>query len=287
MNQITDDVSLRANQTDSATCYYCAPAAKEDLNLEFIRPFETLEKFSSQSERPQLSGINRPSLFDGLAFPVLAVLTIGYLLIYRMAPARFQLTLSSFYNHRLIHEQSKDEANVSVYYQFSMLLLALISLGWFITELLKWGVLTKPFMLENRYWLVVLLLIIAVSLWLAIKVLLLNLSGNLFKISNHLREYSNTIFHYTHLSGLLIFFVLVGLHFFEWPALFDGGSVSPFPFLYSGIFVIASLYLLRVLKTVYFGSRLYSISLYYNILYLCALEFLPLLLVARWVTSNA
>lgn len=286
MNQVALDVSSNTNHEDSAAYYYCAPTAKEPVNLEFIKPFENLENFTSHSERPQLSGASLSTPFDGFAFPVLAVLTIGYLLVYRMAPSRFQLTLSSFYNHRLIHEQSKDEANVSIYYQLSMLLLALISLGWFTTELLKWGVFTEPFMLENRYWLVVLLLIIAVSLWLGIKVLLLNLSGNLFKIYNQLREYSNTVFHYTHLSGLLIFFVLVGLHFFEWPALFDGGSVSPFPFLYTGIFIITSLYLLRVLKTLYFGSRLYSISLYYNILYLCALEFLPLLLVARWVTSN-
>lgn len=289
MQDPTDILTVGTELQDSTQCYYCSASKEVDadtIGLKWTHPFQQLESVTSVIVAPRLQGEPRDTGVKSSVFAVLLLMVVSYLLIYRLAPSRFLLTLLAPFNQKAVREQARDDANISLYYQLSMLLLALVAMGIFATELMFYQLKNSGELPHYPYWIVVLLFVIGLAIWLGSKVILINVAGTLFNVQMVLKEYTAVLFHYTYSLGLLLTMAIAGLYFFEWPAALSSSAVHHEVFLYVGLGLLAILFVLRILKTIYFGTVKYSISLFYNILYLCTLEILPLLIVARWVTYS-
>lgn len=89
-------------------------------------------------------------------------------------------------------------------------------------------------------------------------------------------EYGNTIYNSYHISGFVLFLLSVLILYTTFPA--------PRILMMTGIVAVSAAYLIRVLRLLLIFLKR-NISILYFILYLCALEFLPVLVVLKYLTD--
>ncbi len=117
---------------------------------------------------------------------------------------------------------------------------------------------------------------ILVALIITLRFITCFLLGNISSEKALFDEYTATVFQFYHVTGFILFTLSVLLaytRFFRPESLLDTGFV-----------LIAMVYLMRILRLfLIFLKR--DVSILYLILYLCALEFLPALIVMRYLTN--
>jgi len=91
------------------------------------------------------------------------------------------------------------------------------------------------------------------------------------------KEYVFNLFVFCQIAGIILFPIVVFLQFSKYPAEW---------FLYPGLIVCGSIYILRVFRGLVISSLEQNIGILYIILYLCALEILPLLVLVRFLLIN-
>ena len=89
-------------------------------------------------------------------------------------------------------------------------------------------------------------------------------------------EYSATVYQSYHITGFFLLLITVLVSYTTFPA--------PQTLLFSGLFAVSAAYLLRILRLLLIFLKR-NISIFYLILYLCALEFLPVLIVLKYLTD--
>jgi hypothetical protein len=90
------------------------------------------------------------------------------------------------------------------------------------------------------------------------------------------REYLLGIYHSYRFAALFLFFFIFLMSYTEILPVKD--------FILSGIFILGIVYLIRVIRLlIIFLNR--NISIFYLILYLCALEILPVLIIVKYITG--
>jgi len=89
-------------------------------------------------------------------------------------------------------------------------------------------------------------------------------------------EYCATVYQFWYITGFILFLLTVLIIYTTFPA--------PQILLYAGLFAGSVAYLMRILRLFFIFLKC-NISIFYLILYLCALEFLPVLVVLRYLTD--
>ena len=116
------------------------------------------------------------------------------------------------------------------------------------------------------------LILLGVFLLYIGKVIAIRALGYVFKAANESKEYVFTTFLYNKNLGLFLFPVIIASPF-----------VQPFAvewLMYIGVFMILFFYILRLTRGLKILFRKH-VSIFYMILYLCALEILPLLMIYK------
>ncbi len=116
------------------------------------------------------------------------------------------------------------------------------------------------------------LILLGVFLLYIGKVVVIRGLGYIFKGSNESKEYIFTTFLYNKNLGLFLFPVIIALPF-----------VQPFAvewLMYIGVSMISFFYILRIARGLKILFRKH-VSIFYMILYLCALEIFPLLMIYK------
>jgi hypothetical protein len=109
-----------------------------------------------------------------------------------------------------------------------------------------------------------------------IRIVICILLGSITGESAVFSEYCSTVSHSYHITGFILFLITVLVVYSTFP--------SPQILLYSGLFAVLAAYFMRVLR-LFFIFLKRNISIFYLILYLCALEFLPALVVLKYLTD--
>ncbi len=127
----------------------------------------------------------------------------------------------------------------------------------------------------------VLALLLVIGGWFFLKLLVVHSSGLLFERKAMFREYAAWISAFTQLLGVVLLPIVVLYEYGGW----DQIDVISFrtSLVKLGGLMIVSLFSLRIISSLYLSIGQFRISLLYNILYLCALEIIPLVVVLRWV----
>jgi len=122
-------------------------------------------------------------------------------------------------------------------------------------------------------WLLLFLISFAV---VSIRYVLCIITGNISGASEVFREYSVTIYQFYRISGFILFLLSV---FLAYTTLIASDTI-----IFSGLIIISALYLMRILRLLLIFLKR-NISILYLILYLCALEFLPVMIVIKYLTD--
>ncbi len=190
----------------------------------------------------------------------------------RVGFGRFvQLAIQASYNF-FTARRIKEESNVmrSRVFHF-MNLLFFINLGLFLSQ---WVDFQNIALFELNGFLLFILIFMVILLFYSLKGLVLTFLDFLFLSKGAFTYYNSTVFIYNRMVGLLLLPLISVLPFVDI-------SITPWLF-YLGFLIIALLYFFRISRGIQIGSKI-RLSIFYLILYLCALEILPLLIIYKLV----
>ncbi|HVN58402.1 MAG TPA: DUF4271 domain-containing protein [Bacteroidales bacterium] len=194
--------------------------------------------------------------------------------IVRSVPGNFFRNMFRSLTMRGINENASRDTGSLFQWQSTLLnLSAFISVSFFCFLILRYYNVTLPGISRFLQWLICFGFIIAA---VTLRHLICNITGSLSDENEIFREYIVTIYHAYRFGGILLL-ILSSLILYV-PAV-------PVKFLFiSGIFAAGILYLLRVVRLLLiFLTR--HVSILYLILYLCALEILPVVILVKYVTG--
>lgn len=116
-------------------------------------------------------------------------------------------------------------------------------------------------------------LAVSIIIFYNVKTFFCRLLGNIFQIKEEFAEYVHNINLYNKNVGLFLFPIVVSFPYI--------GIEYKTLLVYTGILIIGGLYILRIIRGVQIILRK-GASIFYLILYLCAVEFLPVILLVKF-----
>ena len=108
----------------------------------------------------------------------------------------------------------------------------------------------------------------------AVKHFIVRLLGETFMISKEMRHYNFNIILYNILVGIILMPINLFLAF--------GPSGLRMPMIYTGLALIALMYILRQFRGIVIGSHLIVQNVFQFFVYLCAIEILPVLVLFKF-----
>ncbi|MFY9308837.1 MAG: DUF4271 domain-containing protein [Bacteroidia bacterium] len=106
-----------------------------------------------------------------------------------------------------------------------------------------------------------------------IKFLVIRLLGYVFKVQKEMSEYAMLVFLFCNTLGLFLLPVVIGLSFID--------QVPPSVFIKIGLGIIAAFIGVRTVRGLFLGLNSSRISKFYLFMYLCTLEILPFIILAK------
>ena len=126
---------------------------------------------------------------------------------------------------------------------------------------------------DENYFALLLTSIVAVIVPFFIKYIILKVIGNIFSIQKEVNAYLFTIY---------IFFIVIGVFLFPVNIFIGYGIDSLKTFLiYFTFFVLALVLIFRLIRGLFIGMRLMSLHIFHFLLYLCAVEIVPSLILVK------
>lgn len=111
-----------------------------------------------------------------------------------------------------------------------------------------------------------------------VKFLSIYILGYIFKVQKAASEYSLSVFLFCNVVGLFMLPVVVCLTLMK--------QVSPVVFIYTGMGLLVVFMAIRVIRTLILGFNNSRISKFYLFMYLCTLEILPFIILAKLFILN-
>ena len=204
-------------------------------------------------------------------FTIVLFITIGFFTWLKLVNGKIiQQLFTAFFNNSVTNQIVRDEnilvqkASVllSVVFYFSAALLwyqASVYFNW------EYKIIGKGFI---RFIIFVLFLTTAYSF----KIVFLKILSTIFHMDRVISTYIFNIFLINNINGILLIPLVMLIAFFP---------VATNYFIWAGIGILAITFLYRLFRGLSIWSSLSSFSLYYFILYLCALEIAPLLIIFK------
>lgn len=185
----------------------------------------------------------------------------------------FQTAIQASYNYfaaRRIHE----EANVvrsRVFYFMNTLFF--LNLALFITQMFDYY---NYNILNLDFYLIFLMVLLGLLIIYGLKGMFLGILDFIFLARGHFVAYNTTVFIYNKMIGFILLPLVSIIPYVP-------SNITPWLFK-AGVFVVFSLYTMRIFRGILVGVKI-RLSFFYLILYLCALEILPVLMLYKIAKS--
>jgi hypothetical protein len=245
-------------------------------------PFDFIEKNRKVSDEAETAlikqlkpGLDLPQQPHHNDFIIVVILCAAFLYsIIRSSSHSLFLVVSRFFLFRGINDPSSRDVGGLFHWQATIInLVSFLIIGLFFYSAAEYYNVIPPSMVGIRFWLIALGVIICV---ITIHHIICIITGNASGQREAFREYLIAVYHSYRFSALFLFVIIVLM---SYTSLF---TVSFY--ISSGIVILLALYLIRILRLlIIFINR--NISIFYLILYLCALEILPVLMTVKYFTG--
>jgi hypothetical protein len=209
--------------------------------------------------------------YDYVIFSVLLVLFSIFVWLYVYNNKVLQKTIQDFLQFRITSRRLVDTTGVRNRASFFLTFFFVVTLSILFGELLKYyNINLFKTTIPNE-------LIIGISIVVIylLKLLVIKIIGTIFKMQNEAEEYILQIISYLNVVGLFLFPIIILLSFFK--------AAPPVVFIYAGLITIVSFLGVRSLNGILLGLNSAKISKFYLFIYLCALEILPFIVIAKLI----
>ncbi len=204
---------------------------------------------------------------------IILLASVILLTLVRSSLKSFQ-PVTRFFLFRGISEKASGDTNVLFHWQSTLLNL----MAFFIISLFAYQAVTiqggmPGGITDVLFWSVCLLIIIAA---LTARHIICSVTGNLSGQQEVFNEYLVSIYHSYHFTALILFILIIVTTY--------TALLPPKAYVVAGLCGFGLMYMIRAVRLfLIFMSR--NISIFYLILYLCALEILPVAIVMRYITA--
>lgn len=174
-------------------------------------------------------------------------------------------------NYQIANKNYKENNSMSIKINFILVVIFLINISFFITLYLN----NINFSYKNVDGIILFIIVLALlSVFYFLKFILFKIIGYIFNISSQISEYYYKNFIFNKVLGIILIPASIILPFIK---------LENIIFLYKIIlFLILIIALYKLLYSIFTAFKL-KLSIYYLILYLCALEILPAIAVLKFV----
>lgn len=182
--------------------------------------------------------------------------------------------ISAFYLNRFNNLLSRDEFTIGNRVAVFLSVFFIVANTIFIVRLLSYFGVNVPF---NTF---ILSLLTGGGLLImyAAKMALINVFGYVFQVQKEASEYARLVFLYCNLLGLFMLPLSVCLVFMK--------QFSPAIFIGAGLVIIGIFILIRIVRGLFVGMNSTRISKLYLFMYLCTLEIMPFVILAKLFMLN-
>jgi hypothetical protein len=200
---------------------------------------------------------------------ILMVMYMSFVWIYVSNRKKLNQIIKSFYSGRS-SQSARDEFSIGNRVAVFLSLFFIVTLTVFISHVLPYN--GFKLYADNMGSMGILTAFLIITIY-AIKFLSIRLLGHIFKVQKEAQEYSLLVFLFCNVLGLFMLPLVVCLTFLK--------QVPPQIFIYSGFAIILILMGIRTLRALILGLSHFRISKLYLFMYLCTLEILPFIILAK------
>ncbi|MES2140408.1 MAG: DUF4271 domain-containing protein [Bacteroidota bacterium] len=224
-----------------------------------------------KNPKPEIHFTNYDYVISG----VLLFLYILFVWMYVSNYKKLSQIINGFYINRNSNQMSRDDLSIGNRVSFFLSIFFIITLTIFISKVIAYYGL--QFGIGNT---TVLNIIIGIGIIVAysLKFASIKLLGYILKLQREANDYTMTIFLFCNTLGLFMLPIVIGLTFAK--------QVSPVFFIYGGIGVIVTFFMVRMIRGLILGMNSSGISKIYLFMYLCTLEILPIAIVVKLFMLN-
>lgn len=207
--------------------------------------------------------------YDYGIFLAIFISFVVFVWLYVSNRKRLGQFIKGFYTSKSGSPLSRDEFSGTGRISFVLSLLFLLTMTLFAGQVAGYYGLEVPGGIIARY--------AAIALGLLViyggKILVVQVSGFVFKTGKETGEYVSTLLLFTNLLGLFLLPVVMCLAFFR--------QVSPAVFIYTGYAIICGFLTVRLIRGLAIGINSSRVSGFYLFLYLCTLEIIPFIVLIK------
>lgn len=228
--------------------------------------FNTTSKFEELNPQP-FEAYHQPFWVPAMLLLALILLAWVKLFFWRRMQMIFRGVFARNYANQLIREGNLFRERPGLIL-FIVYLLVMAMWAYQALALFNIGYNFPPWMMY------VMLFAFFLALWF-FKVVMVNGLSLLFNTSQHSHHLLTNMFLYNLFLGMVLLAVVCLMSY-----------ASLYWFFYISLFIISLTYLIRIIRSAMIGFNMIKFSVFHLILYLCTLEILPLIVLAKILTRN-
>ena len=205
-------------------------------------------------------------------FGVSIILFFAFVLfvwLYASNRKRLNQVIKAFYINRYANQLAREEISIGNRVTIFLSTLFVVTFALFITQTANYY---GYFREENQFMLFIKTALVIVAAY-GVKMMSVRMSGSVFQNQKEANDYAMTVFLFCNTLGLFMLPIVIGLAFVK--------QAAPELFIYSGCVIYGSFLCIRLLRGVIIGFNSIRISKFYLFLYLCTLEILPFVIMAK------
>jgi hypothetical protein len=211
------------------------------------------------------------SKYDYITSSVLLILFVLFVWLYTFNFKTINQVVKDFFQFRYGTNTSRERTAIASRSYVFMALFFVITISILIGRILDhYGIRLFSLNLPDE----IILGILIISMY-SIKFLVIKLTGYILKLQKEAKSYFYQVLTYCNALGLFLLPVIILLSFFK--------QAPPAIFIFTGVTFVLTFLFIRIVNGIVLGVNSSKISKFYLFIYLCALEILPLIIVAKLV----
>lgn len=212
--------------------------------------------------------------YDFLISGILLFLYILFVWMYVSNYKKLSQIIKGFYINRFSNQLSREDFAIGNRVSIFLSVFFITTLSLFINRVLSYF----GFQLFESDFFLIIIIVFALITTYAVKFATIKLLGYVLNVEKEAKDYMMTIFLFCNTLGLFMLPIVICLTFVK--------QVSPGIFIYTGIVMIITFFIIRMIRGLILGFNSSGISKIYLFMYLCTLEILPLVILLKLFMLN-
>ena len=263
------------SSTTETVNLFLLTSGNQDIKNIATPLFQGVHSSEVTESQPPLPFIERTEISNGFFFFSFIIILLFWAFYYQKHHKGLLSILNSFFNDNTLFQELNDKSGANGIVSLGMFLLGIANLSMFSYHVILEYVPSVFFMDFQKTGFTILFISFAIIIGLFTKTLFILTSGFIFNSPKNVQGYLTLVITSIQVLGVILFPFTVLLVF--------GDSISPSWILKLGMVLTSIIFSYRLIRSFLLGVKQTNTQVFHIILYICALEILPLFVFGRLI----